>query len=89
MARLAEQPVHLVLADLHMPEMGGAELIAQMQQDPRGRGIPVVIISAEPSIARIDELCHLGARGYLRKPFTPESLRSTLLPLLESQHVHS
>ena len=89
LARLAEQPVHLVLADLHMPEMGGAELIDQMRQDPNSRDIPVVIISAEPSTARIDELCRLGARGYLRKPFTPEALRTTLLPLLEPDHAHA
>ena len=83
---LATVKVHLVLSDMHMPEMGGAELIERMQQQPNLRQIPVVIVSAEPSTQRMEELCTHGARGYLQKPFKPEDIRALIVPLLEQQH---
>lgn len=39
----------LVLLDLYMPEMDGFELLSLMQDDPRLREIPVVIMSASES----------------------------------------
>ena len=68
-----------------MPQMGGAELIARMH-DANLSAIPVVVISAEPSLERMEDLCRLGARGYLRKPFTPENIRTLIVPLLETSH---
>jgi CheY-like chemotaxis protein len=39
----------LVLLDLFMPEMDGFELLTLMQQDPRLKEIPVVVMSANES----------------------------------------
>ena len=75
---MARLPVCLVLADLHMPVMGGAEMTQRMMGDPGLSRIPVVIISAEPNVDRIDRLLESGVRGYLPKPFTPESFRNLL-----------
>jgi len=36
----------LVLLDLMMPEMNGAEVLLQKQQDPTIRGIPVIALTA-------------------------------------------
>jgi CheY-like chemotaxis protein len=41
-----------------------------------------VVISTEGSALRIDELKSRGVKGYLRKPFTPESICSTLKEIL-------
>lgn len=80
---LACSKVDFVLSDVHMPEMGGAELIARMREG-RFAAIPIAIISAEPSLERIEQLCRQGARGFLRKPFTPENVRSLIVQLLEA-----
>jgi two-component system chemotaxis response regulator CheY len=74
--------IELVLADLHMPNMGGVELTQRMSGDPRLRNVPVVIISADPNAHRIDQLKQQGVRGYLAKPFTPERFRDVLGQLL-------
>jgi two-component system chemotaxis response regulator CheY len=74
--------VDLVLADLHMPNMGGVELCQRIAADPTLRHIPVVIVSADPNAGRIEELKRQGARGYLAKPFTPESFREVLTTVL-------
>ncbi len=47
---LREQQPDVVLTDLIMPDMDGFQLIAEMQQDPALRDIPIVVTSArDPS----------------------------------------
>lgn len=78
--------VDLVLADLHMPGMDGVELTKSMLADKALASIPIVIVSAEPNISRIEELRRDGVRGHLRKPFTPESIRALIEETLGVAH---
>jgi two-component system chemotaxis response regulator CheY len=80
---LRTRRVDVVLTDLHMPGMGGVELTRRMQADPAMRPIPVVVVSAEPSAARLQELRADGVRGVVRKPFTPEQVRDAVRGVLE------
>jgi two-component system chemotaxis response regulator CheY len=83
---LARERVDLVLADLHMPGMDGVELMKNMQRDQLLTTIPVVIVSADPNISRIEDLTRNGVRGHLRKPFTPEALRALIEQTLGVSH---
>ena len=83
---LAGNRVDLVLADLHMPEMTGVEMTRHMLADPKLRAIPVVVITAEPNTDKLDELKKQGVRGYLRKPFTPEAIRTIIVETLGAAH---
>lgn len=74
--------VDLVLTDVHMPEMSGTELVDEMQKRADFCTIPVIIISTEGSSAKIEQLLNGGARGYLRKPFTPEQVRAKVLEII-------
>ena len=80
---LRARQIDLVLADLHMPNMGGIELTQTMRADAALRDIPTVIISADPNADRLDHLKQAGVRECLTKPFTPEAFRTRLGPLLE------
>ncbi len=60
----------LVLLDLMMPVMSGAELLEMMRRDPRLGTVPVVIVSAWPRQATST----LGAQGFLQKPIDIEAL---------------
>jgi two-component system chemotaxis response regulator CheY len=84
--QLKGRQVDLILADLHMPEMNGVELAKAVLGDPATKSIPVAIVSAEPSATRIAALRQAGVKGYLRKPFTPESLNNLVRPFLEGNH---
>lgn len=83
---LAVHPVDLVLADLHMPQMGGVEMTRRILADEKTRHIPVVIISAEPDEGRLDELKRQGVRAWLRKPFTPERVRDVVHEVMGGDH---
>lgn len=70
--------VDLVFADINMPVMGGVEMVRRMMADDGMKAIPVVIVSTEGSATRIKGLMDSGVKAFLRKPFTPEGLKSTI-----------
>lgn len=58
----------LVLLDLHMPRIGGLEVLARLRADERTRRLPVVIYSSSYQESDQREAFRLGADGYLQKP---------------------
>lgn len=72
----------LVITDLNMPEMNGAELVSRMRESPELREIPVLVLTADRSPARPGDLIRAGAVGYLTKPITPRTLRDELRSIL-------
>lgn len=80
---LSQNEVHLVFADLNMPKMGGDELIRRMADDPRHCRIPVIVVSTEGSQTRLTDILLPLVAGFIRKPFTPEQVRETILKVLE------
>jgi two-component system chemotaxis response regulator CheY len=72
----------LILSDINMPVMDGLQFLRNLGKIAGVKGVPVVMISTEGSEASVVEALSLGARGYLRKPFTPEQLRDRVIPLL-------
>jgi two-component system chemotaxis response regulator CheY len=74
--------VDLVLADLHMPQMTGAEMTQRMRADPTLHDTPVIVISAEPSDQKLESLKKDGVQACIRKPFTPEAVRDTIVRII-------
>jgi PAS domain S-box-containing protein len=58
----------LVLLDLHLPDMPGWQVLAQLKADQNTRDIPVIVISADATAPQIKRLLAAGARAYLTKP---------------------
>lgn len=84
---LRAYPVDLVLSDINMPEMNGEELLRAIHEDEVLRKIPVVVISTDARLDRVEQMMGMGARGYITKPFTPERLRLELDRVLGVSHV--
>lgn len=76
--KLSRQWVDLVLTDINMPTMNGEELLRHLEQDQVLRSIPVLVVSTDSTTARMDRMRELGARGYIKKPFLPETLREEM-----------
>ncbi len=68
----------LVVSDYNMPEMNGLEMLAEMKKDEVLRTVPVVMVTTEGSRERIDLFMKMGVTEYVKKPFTPEEVRSKL-----------
>lgn len=78
LAVLAQHAVDLVFTDIHMPVMGGVELIDRMASNGLLQRVPVVVVSIDGSLTRIEQLKTKGIRAYIRKPFSPETIRSVV-----------
>jgi PAS domain S-box-containing protein len=66
----------LILLDLHLPDMPGWQVLAQLKSDHLTREIPVVVISADATAPQIKRLLSAGAQAYLTKPLDiPEFFR--------------
>lgn len=79
---LGKKWIDLVLADINMPEMDGVEMVDRMSKDGLLRTIPVVVVSTEGSQTRIEEMRSKGVKAYIRKPFTPEIIKSIVEDIL-------
>ena len=72
----------LILSDINMPVMDGLEFLKNLAGVEEAKGVPVVMITTEGSESRVVEALSNGAKGYLRKPFTPEQVKERVAPLL-------
>jgi len=82
LAVLAENAVDLILCDINMPVMDGLEFVKQLGSVANAKQAAVVMITTEGSESHVVQAISLGARGYIRKPFTPDQVREHIVPLL-------
>jgi len=83
---LGQEWVDLILTDINMPSMDGEQFVRRLEQDECLRSIPVLVVSTDSTNRRIHHMLSMGVKGYLAKPFTPETLRGELERLLEAPH---
>ncbi len=79
---LQENQVDLILCDINMPVMDGLEFIKQLSGVVNAKGVPVIMITTEGSEAHVVQALSCGARGYIRKPFTPDQVKTQVIPAL-------
>jgi two-component system chemotaxis response regulator CheY len=78
LALLRRQWIDVVLTDINMPIMDGEELLRHMEADELLHSIPVLVVSTDRTEARVERMLAIGARGYVKKPFSAETLRDEL-----------
>jgi two-component system, chemotaxis family, chemotaxis protein CheY len=82
---LKDNKVDLILCDINMPVMDGLEFIKQLPGVANAKGVPIVMITTEGSEAHVVQALSCGARGYIRKPFTPEQVKEHVVPVLRGK----
>jgi two-component system chemotaxis response regulator CheY len=82
LATVQNNKVDLILCDINMPVMDGLEFVKQLSGVDNAKGVPVVMITTEGSEGHVVQALSAGARGYIRKPFTPEQVKEHVLPVL-------
>jgi CheY-like chemotaxis protein len=68
-----EQP-DLVLLDVMMPDLDGPATFRMLQEDPRTRHIPVILLTAKVQIGEGRLWDDLPVQGVIAKPFDPMAL---------------
>jgi two-component system, chemotaxis family, chemotaxis protein CheY len=85
LALMKENQFDLVLSDINMPVMDGLEFVKNAQQIESAKGTPIVMITTEGGEKHVLEALSFGAKGYIRKPFTPDQVKDHVIPVLRSQ----
>ena len=68
MALLEEQPAHIVLTDLVMPQMSGLEFLEKVRKIlPRAE---IAVMTGHGSVETAVQAMKLGAYDYIAKPFS-------------------
>lgn len=74
----------LLLLDMQLPDISGLELLRHLKDDDALAQIPVIVVSADATTARMSEALNMGAVGYLTKPVDMGRLLSMLDDTLAS-----
>ncbi|WP_016703368.1 sigma-54-dependent transcriptional regulator [Pseudomonas chlororaphis] len=83
LARLPRDFPGVILSDVRMPGISGLELLKQVQQcDP---DLPVILLTGHGDVPMAVEAMRDGAYDFLEKPFSPETLLSSLRRALDKR----
>jgi len=74
----ARAPVHLVISDYNMPNMDGLHLLQALRQNASSKGVGFILITGRADRAVVETGKSLGMNNFLKKPFTPQDLRSCI-----------
>ena len=74
----------LVLLDMQLPDISGLELLRHLKNDDEVADIPVIVVSADATSARMQEALTLGAAHYVTKPVDIRRFLQTIDDTLEA-----
>ena len=72
--KIAESRPDLVLLDLMMPGMNGAEVLEHIKADARVQDTSIIVLTAVADTWQMRKYIEMGAADYLLKPFTINTL---------------
>lgn len=68
----------LVLCDINMPNMDGLQLLKAVNDRSDLGDLRFIMISTDSSYEKVMEAVRLGAKGYVRKPFTADEIKGKI-----------
>lgn len=81
---LRKQKIDLVIIDRNMPGMTGIEVVQLIRQNPKTKGVKVLMCTASSVTKEIDEAFHAGADDYVLKPLSFPALLGKVAKALAS-----
>ncbi|MBN2802639.1 MAG: response regulator [Deltaproteobacteria bacterium] len=76
--KMKDDPPDLLVTDLNMPELDGAQLLKRIIASPKLHGTPSIVITSLDNEAKHKELKGYGVTAILGKPVDPGQLSATL-----------
>ena len=79
----ANAEIHLILADLSMPNMSGWVLNDELKDDSALADIPIIILTANASLSAQSRAQRSGFDGFIAKPISIKTFHATLADILK------
>lgn len=67
----------LILLDVMMPEMDGYTVQTRLQENPKTKKIPIIVLTAKGQLRDVFAMS-ANVAAYMEKPFDPKSLRQKI-----------
>lgn len=84
----SQNPPHLILLDVMMPELNGYDVCRWLKQNKKTRDIPVIFITAKTDEEDETTGISLGAVDFIRKPFNPDIVKARVKSHLQIKEHH-
>ncbi len=75
---LTSRDFHLILLDVHLPDVSGFDLFLELKQNPRLQNIPVIFLTGAGEPTEKVAAFSLGAEDYIVKPFNSLEFRARI-----------
>src|ERR1044072_3513472 len=69
---------NVILTDLRVGPLGGAEMVSLIRNDPVTRAIPIVVMSSAASESQIKDLYVRGANSFIEKPLDSDDFAEAI-----------
>jgi DNA-binding response OmpR family regulator len=79
---LAEARPDVVLLDLGLPDLDGADVLALIRSNPTSSDLPVIVVTARDEDREVVRLLDAGADDYLVKPFSAAQVMARVRAVL-------
>lgn len=74
----------MIISDMKMPKLTGAEMVAEIRKDEWGKSVPVVIMSTIDDVEAVNNALQAGITTYLSKSsMTPDAIAAQVLSSLQ------
>jgi two-component system, OmpR family, alkaline phosphatase synthesis response regulator PhoP len=78
---------HLILLDVMMPKLSGFEVCKKLKDDPKTRGIMILMVTALNELGDIERAVDAGTDDFLSKPVNKVELIKRVENMLKLRHV--
>jgi two-component system chemotaxis response regulator CheY len=81
----SENPIQLLIIDIHMPEMSGLDLLRWVMGQDAFKDMPVIILTSSQDKSDVLQAGRLGVTHFMIKPFDAETLKERLASAWQRQ----
>ena len=74
----------LVIADWHMPELNGLDLLKRIRADANLKELPFLMVTSEGDLEFVDAAREAGANGFLTKPVSRNILIEKIAEIIST-----
>ncbi|SDH81208.1 response regulator [Roseospirillum parvum] len=75
-------PYGLIISDWNMEPMTGLQLLREVRADPKLKGTPFIMVTAESKSENVIAAKEAGVSNYIVKPFNAETLKAKMVSVL-------
>lgn len=79
----------VILMDLELPDMDGAELASQLRRRPSMARVPILVMTGYQQESQLDRIRACGADDHILKPFSPKEMLAKVTDLAGPTRHHT